>query len=110
MAGAVQIPVIQTGDKNIVQLQQNTNKVFSSLSSDISNLQDSMLKETIVGEIKLAALTVTEFQSVAGSNWLLCNGQSCVNTSYSGLTGQNTVPTIVAPFGVAYVNAFIRVS
>ncbi len=60
---------------------------------------------TIVGEVKIANLTVEQFQAIAGTNWLLTNGQSCVDTAYSKLTGNNTVPTLT----LGSVNNFIRV-
>lgn len=100
-----QIPVIQTPDANVTQLQQNSNKVLRNLSNNIISLQTSVNEMTIIGEIKIANLTVAQFQSIAGTNWLLTNGQSCVDTAYARLTGNKTVPTI----SLGSVNNFIRV-
>lgn len=101
-----QIPVIQTPDANQTQSQQNTNKVLRNLSNKIDELQSDINESTIIGEIKIANLTVAQFQGVAGTNWLLTNGQSSVGTKYSTLTGNNTVPNI----SLGAVNNFIRVN
>jgi uncharacterized protein YlxW (UPF0749 family) len=100
------IPVIQTSDLNVTQLQQNANKVLRNLSNNIDTTQASVNELTIIGEIKIADLSVIQFQSIAGTNWILCNGQSCVGTKYSTLTGNNTVPTLT----LGSVNNFIRVN
>ena len=101
-----QIPVIQTADPYLVQTQININKILRSLNSQISSLQEFVGETTIIGEIKFANLTLAEFQSVAGDYWILANGQTCVGTSYSGLTKNNTVPNI----SVTGTTAFIRVN
>ena len=45
-----------------------------------------------IGEVKSAMLNVSQFQSQSGSGWVLCNGQSCVGSVYSQITGNNNVP------------------
>lgn len=105
-ANQTQVPVIQSQDQSITQLQQNANKVLRNINNQIVDLQTAINKMTIIGEIKIANLTVTQFQAIAGTNWLLCNGQSCVGTSYSQQTGNNTVPTL----SLGSVNNFIRVN
>ena len=106
MAGnQVQIPVIQSQDLDKTQLQQNSNKVLRNLNNQIVSLQDEINTMTIIGEVKLASLSLSQFQGVAGTNWILANGQSSVNTSYARLTGNTTVPTVT----VTGVNSFIRV-
>lgn len=106
MANQVQIPVIQTPDGNVTQLQQNSNKVLRNLNNQINVLQGQMDQTEIIGEIKVASLTLSQFQSVAGTGWILANGQSSVGTKYAQLTGNNTVPTIT----VSGTTAFIRVN
>lgn len=101
-----QVPVIQTPDQNVTQLQQNSNKVLRNLSNQIDSLQILMNETEIIGEVKFANLTLEEFQTITGTNWILANGQSSVGTKYSQLTGNNTVPTVT----VAGVNSFIRVN
>ena len=101
-----QVPVIQMPEPNSVQLQQNTNKVLRNLSNNIDSIQVSINEANIIGEIKVANLTITQFQMVAGVDWFLCNGQSCVGTAYSLLTGNNTVPTLT----VGGINTFIKVN
>ena len=108
MAGLnqIQIPVIQTQDANLTVVQQNTNTVFRNIGVVLQDLTDFLSESLIVGEIKIANLTIEQFQSIAGTEWLLCNGQSCVNTTYSRLTGHNTVPNI----SLGSVNNFIKVN
>jgi len=105
MAGnQTQVPVIQS-DQNTTQLQQNTNKVLRNLNNQIVSLQDEMNQTVIIGEVKFASLSLSQFQAVAGNNWILANGQSAVDTEYARLTGNTTVPTVT----LAGVNTFIRV-
>lgn len=101
-----QVPVIQTTTPDLTQIQQNNNKVLRNLNNQITDLQIILDEMTIVGEIKIANLTVTQFQSIAGTDWLLCDGQICVGTKYSQLTGNNTVPNI----SLGSVNNFIKVN
>lgn len=105
-ANQVQIPVIQSQNMDIVQLQQNANKVLRNINNQVGYVQTAINEMTIIGEVKIANLTVDQFQAITGNNWLLCNGQSCVNTAYSKLTGNNTVPTL----SLGSVNNFIRVN
>lgn len=100
------IPVIQSPDSTVTLLQQNSNKVLRNLSNQIDNLNTSQAQTVIIGEVKLASLTLTQFQAVAGTDWILANGQSSVGTSYAQLTGNKTVPTVT----VTGVNSFIRVN
>jgi len=102
----VQVPVIQTPDQNVTLLQQNSNKVLRNLNNQINDLQVLVNETEIIGEIKIASLTLAQFQSVAGTGWILANGQSSVGTQYAKLTGNNTVPTIT----VAGATTFIKVN
>lgn len=100
-----QIPVIQTSNGDITQIQQNTNKVLRNISDQADQLQIQLDETDIIGEIKIANLSEAIFQGIAGDAWLICNGQSCVDTAYSKLTGLNVVPTLV----VGGINTFIKV-
>jgi len=102
----VSIPVLTTPDTAQNQIQQNVNKVLRNFINQITSLQSLVNEAQIIGEIKLANLTLSQFQSIAGSGWILANGQSSVNTSYSKLTGNNTVPNI----SVTGTTAFIKVN
>lgn len=104
-ANQTQIPVIQTSDKNIPQVQQNVNKVLRNLNDKITSLKTLVNQTEIIGEIKFASITLAQFQLIAGTGWILSNGQSCVNTAYSKLTGNNTVPNVTIG-----INAFIKVN
>lgn len=106
MANQTQIPVIQTPDSNLTQLQQNSNKVLRNLNNQITEITVEINQMTIVGEVKIANLTVQQFQNTAGTNWFLCNGQSCVGTLYAQMTGNKVVPTI----SLGSLNNFIRVN
>lgn len=107
MTNQVQIPLLHHEDSIVTQIQQNTNKVFKNFSNQTAGLRDLIQSMIIVGEVKEAALTIDQFQAVAGTEWILCNGQSCVDTDYSRLTGNNVVPNITPVSGT---NFFIRVN
>ena len=100
MVNQTQIPVLQHPDPIVTQVQQNTNKVLRNLGNQANSAN-------IIGEIKLADLSESQFQAQAGNNWLLCNGQTCSATAYASKTGNSTVPTISPLAGANY---FIRVN
>lgn len=106
MSNQTSLPIIQTSDDSLTQIQQNVNKVLRNLYNQITANTDSITQSTIVGEIKLAALTLAQFQATAGTDWILANGQSSVGTAYALLTGNKTVPTIT----VSGTTAFIKVN
>ena len=99
MANQTEIPVIQHPDKTVVQLQQNTNKVFRNLNNQVTSLN-------ILGEVKFSAITLSQWQQVAGNEWIIANGQGCDGTKYAAAFGLNTVPNV----SVSGVNAFIKVN
>lgn len=101
-----QIPVIQSKDKDLVQTQTNVNRILRTVNNQISNVEDSVVNGTIIGEVKFASLTIEQFQSVSSSDWILANGQFCIGTAYAALTKNNSVPTIT----VSGANAFIKVN
>lgn len=101
-----QIPIIQTTTPGITQIQQNSNKVLRNLSNQIDSIQTDINQMTILGEVKIASLTLSQFQAIAGTNWILANGQSSVGTNYETLTGNKTVPTVT----LAGVTSFIKVN
>lgn len=107
MAGnQTQVPVIQTSNGDMTQVQQNANKVLRNLNNQITDLQTLVDQTNLIGEIKIANLTLAQFQSVAGEDWVLCDGGSAVDTKYSKLTGNNTVPNIA----LGSINNFIKVN
>ena len=105
-ANQVQIPSVTTQNDALNQVQQNINKVLRNINNQIVSVQSFVNENTIIGEVKIANLSVTQFQAITGSNWVLCNGQSCIGSSYAQMTGQNTVPTI----SVGSLNNFIRIN
>lgn len=101
-----QIPFVNTDDGNLNQIQQFVNRVFRNLTNKIDASEIALDQMTILGEVKLASLTLEQFQSIAGTDWVLANGQSSVGTKYALLTGNNTVPTVT----VTGTTAFIKVN
>lgn len=100
VVNTVTTQTVQTTDRNVNQLQHNINASLTSLGNEIN-------KVTIIGEMKLAPLTLAQFQQQAGPGWVLCNGASCVGTQYNKNTNALTVPNQAA-LGTA--NYFIRVN
>lgn len=101
-----QIPVIQTNTQAITQIQQNSNKVLRNLSNEIDSIQTDVSQIQGIGDIILSPLTLSQFQTIHGTNWIIANGQSSVSTAYETLTGSKTVPTVT----VAGTNSFIKVN
>lgn len=106
MSNQTQIPTIKTSDDAVNQIQQNINKVCRNLNSQITESQNKISEMTIIGEVKFASLSLTQFQMIAGTNWILANGQSAVGTAYARISGNNNVPTVT----LAGTAAFIRVN
>ncbi len=106
MANQVSIPYTQTQDPNLNQIQQYVNKVFKNFDNKITSAQGSITQMTILGEVKIADLTLAQFQAQAGTDWIVANGQSCVGTAFETLTGNKTVPNYV----ITGLMAFIKVN
>jgi len=105
-ANQTQLPVIQTSDSSLTQVQQNANKVLRNLNNQITTLTTSLDQLEVIGEVKLSSLTLTQFQAATSTSWIEANGQSSVGTAYAQLTGNNTVPNV----SVSGVNAYIKVN
>lgn len=106
MTNQVQIPSVKTSNDSMNQVQQNVNKVFRNINNQVVDIQHSLGELMILGEIKLAGLTLLQFQAIAGIGWILANGQSSVGTDYETLTNNKVVPNI----SVAGSTAFIKVN
>lgn len=102
-ANQVQVPVIQTDTKDLVQVQQNTNKVLRNINNQLVLVQTSLIQLGVLGEIRLSPLTLAQFQELAGTNWIEANGQSSVGTEYASTYGINTVPNISITGATAYI-------
>lgn len=100
MATPISVPKVQTDDRDLTQLQSNIINALQPMGLQINQL-------TVIGEIKSAALTISQFQSQAGSNWAPCSGQNIATSAYSKTTGTYLAPTI-APVG--NINYFIRIN
>lgn len=105
MPNQVNIPVIQTQVPSLTQVQQNANKVLTNIYNQLTTLQSSVSKIQGLGDVILSPLTLSQFQTIHGTGWIVSNGQSSVGTSYETLTGNKTVPTIT----VSGATAFIKV-
>lgn len=101
-----QIPVIQTGSGDLTQAQQNVNKVLRNIYSQVTDLQSDVTQTIIIGEIKIANVTLDQFQATTGKDWVLCDGSTCIGTEYSKLTKNNVVPNLT----IGSINTFIRIN
>lgn len=108
VAGANQtaIPIIQVSEKDLVQIQQNINKVLRNLNNQIVDLQTQVSQLGVLGEIRFSALTLAQWQAETSTDWILANGQSSVGTIYANRYSLNTVPNI----SVSGTNAYIKVN
>ena len=106
MANQVNIPVIQTPVQSLTQVQQNVNKVLNNVYGQVSSIQSTVSKIQGIGDVILSPLTLMQFQTIHGTDWIIANGQSSVSTGYETLTGNKTVPTVT----VSGVTAFIKVN
>lgn len=106
VANQRQIPVIQVQDNSSTQIQQNSNKVFRNLSNNVDSINTKISQMEILGEVKLASLTLSQFQDIAGKTWVLADGGTAVDTDYARLTGNKVVPNVT----IAGVTAFIKVN
>ena len=60
--------------------------------SNISTISSSL------GDIRTSVLTEVQFQALNGSDWVLCDGDSCSGTAYETLTSNSTVPDLRGEF------------
>ena len=97
---------MQTKISDVNQIQQNVNKVLTNINNQITDLQSSVNQLEILGEIKLSALSLSQFQAFAGDSWIAANGQSCVGTDYAKEFSVTTVPNI----SISGTNAYIKVT
>lgn len=97
---AVPVSKVQTQDRTVNQLQDNIVTAVQAVSQQLNQI-------TIIGEVKLSPLNLDQFQRQSGKNWVPCNGASCVNTTYSKITGNIVVPTIADLTGSHY---YIRIN
>lgn len=49
-------------------------------------------KSAVIGEIRAAMLTETQFQQQAGSEWVLADGRTASGTRYNSITGNANIP------------------
>lgn len=50
------------------------------------------LQQFAIGEVVGSMLTLTQFQAIMGTGWILCDGESVVGSQYQILTSNNNVP------------------
>jgi hypothetical protein len=73
---------------NFIAKTLNESKNTSSQSSSTNTFSFN----SPVGTILTSMLTLTQFQSLAGTNWVLADGSSCTGTAYSSVTGFSNLP------------------
>ena len=49
-------------------------------------------KDLGIGEIRAADMTLSEFQAVNGTGWIIADGASCTGSVYAAVTGHSVVP------------------
>jgi hypothetical protein len=73
-------------------------KLIEKVAATINQVLSTM-EPLPVGYVERTFLTQAEFFVARNStDWMLCNGQSCVGTAYGTLTGNTTVPNAQARF------------
>ncbi len=102
-ANQVQIPVIQTTDASLTQTQQHANKVLRNIYNQLTALQNTVTDIQGIGDVIFSPLTLTQFQQIHSTDWIIANGQSSVNTAYFSLTNNKTVPTITLSGATAFI-------
>ena len=105
-ANQTQVPVIQTPNGALTLVQQNTNKVLRNINNQVTGLNTEVSQIQGLGDVILSPLTLSQFQTIHGTDWILANGQSSVGTAYETLTNIKTVPTVT----ISGVNSFIKVN
>lgn len=90
----VTVPKVQTQDRTVNQLQTNISTAMQTLGNSVNQV-------TIIGEIKQATISESQFQQQAGIGWIACDGRSIVGSALSKLTGQLKAPTTA--------NSFLRI-
>lgn len=91
----VTVTKVQTQDRTTNQLQDNISKALQQVGNQLNQL-------TVIGEVKEATLTETQFQQQAGKGWIACDGRSIVGSQLNKITGQLTAPT--------ETNKFVRIN
>jgi hypothetical protein len=96
----VAVPRMQTQNREVNQLQTNIINALQPVGNMINQV-------TIIGEVKLAILTLTQLQQQAGTGWVACDGTNIVGSAYNKLTGMLATP-VIAPLGE--LNFFMRIN
>ena len=68
-------------------------KIAGSINWILINMQS-----TSIGQIKASMLTEAQFQSTAGTGWVLCDGRSVAGSEYESVTGNSTIPDLRGSF------------
>jgi hypothetical protein len=91
----VNLPKVQTQDRNMNQLQNNTSTALQTVGNLINQV-------TIIGMIIQATINLDQLQRQAGPGWVPCDGKSIVGSALNKLSGQLTAPTIA--------NSYVRIN
>ncbi len=85
-ASKVSVPQVQHPDRIVNQIQQNLVTAFGQLQ------QNQLRNTSAVGDIRESSLAESQFQTFYGSEWILADGRSVIDSEFQRLTGSTTVP------------------
>jgi len=94
MATPVTVPKVQTQDRTVNQLQTNISNAMQTVGQQLQNTGAG------IGDIKHSAMTLAQVQKQSGIGWVLCDGASCVGSSYNKQSNALTVPNIPEASGI----------
>ena len=81
------------------RLAQDLSKNFKSVKNQLESLTTKLDSTGLpVGSIVHSMLTLSQFQALSGTGWVLADGGSCTGSTYSSVTGYNTVPDVRGTF------------
>lgn len=72
--------------------------VLQKIGKAINAIIDGMASAGPVGTILTTMLSESDFQDLAGENWVLCDGQSCIASEYETVSGNSAVPDLRGRF------------
>lgn len=91
--------VIQNSTGSPVVQRKNLQLKGAGFADEAGSDRTAVMIHPIGGTLR-ASLTLAQFQSQMGTNWIQCNGQSVVGTAYATLTAATVAPTITDPNGL----------
>lgn len=84
---------VQTGAVIDTQLLTKIKNNLSEHETEVTAIQVAP-PLVVVGTVVHSILTLAQYQSIAGTGWVLADGQSCVGSALHALTGMTNVPDV----------------